>query len=69
MNGKRKHGKSKPNYLGVRIYTIDARAERIARIKNAINHRDKIDLNVRDTNDRVMEAGCRTLEQELNLKV
>lgn len=68
MARKTKNREGKPDYLGVRIYVKDARTSRIARIKNAINHRDTVDLNVRDTNDRVVEAGCKALELELNLQ-
>lgn len=67
MARKNKGGVRKPDYLGVRIYVADPRTDRITRIKNAVNFRDSLDLGVRDTNDRVMEAGCKALEAELNL--
>lgn len=67
MARKNKGRVGKPDYLGVRIYVADPRTDRITRIKNAVNFRDSLDLGVRDTNDRVMEAGCKALEAELNL--
>lgn len=67
MGRKMKQMTKTAEYLGVRIYVREDRTDRATKVKNALNHRDSLDLGVRDTNDKIYLRGLESYEKELSL--